>query len=393
MPHERLRHALPLLKKFGSFSPIAGVLGLRQVGKTTLLSQQLGVKNCYSLDDIELREEAQNSPKIFLNKISLPAILDEVQKAPEHFDALKLRVDRKRIPGQYYLTGSTEFSSKLGIRESLTGRIAILQLYPLTLAEAHGLPYEPKRVHAPLHHLENRFKSEQATQSLVRGGLPVPLFMRDAALRSLYFDQWIETAILRDLPRIFGRSYDMDISRNILERIGSILREGRIPSLSDFKLDSRKLRKYLSAMESIFLLRRIPCHTEGTGLDRWLFSDGGIAHSLMKTEHGEGATLTLARHFVMNEILANSQYSGQPIHPRYYKSAQAREGIDLVWNEIPIKIIHAPPSKVPLGWYEKPLIGAMKKLGATYGLIVAPVDQPTIPEKGGIAVVPWTYWS
>ncbi len=146
-------------------------------------------------------------------------------------------------------------------------------------------------------------------------------------------------------------------------------------------------------MESIFLLKRIPCHEEGTGLDRWMLGDTGLAAFLMKSEHGEGVTLSLARQFVLNEILGNCQYSGHPLHPRYYKSAQAKEAVDLVWNQVPIKIIHAPPSKVPLGWYEKPLLGAMKKLNAKRGLIVAPVDRADIPKKSGIGIVPWTYWS
>lgn len=393
MPHQRNRHAVGLLKKYGSFSPSVGVIGLRQVGKTTLLSGQMGIKNVYSLDDAILKDEAQSSAKIFLSKLSLPCVLDEVQKAPALFDALKLRIDRKRIPGQYYLTGSTEFTAKVGIRESLTGRIASLQLYPMTLAESHQLKFEPKRVAQPIHSIKMRFSSEHAADVLIKGGLPVPLFMRDSSLRALYFDQWIETALLRDLPRVYGRSYDPDVSRNILSRIGVLLKEGEVPGLGHFKLEIRKLRKYLAAMESLFLLRRVPCHESGTGLDRWMLGDGGLASSLINAKHGEGVTLSLARHFVMNEILANSQYAANPVHPRYYKSAQAKESVDLIWNGIPIKIIHAPPSRVPMGWIEKPLLGAMKKMSSKIGLIVAPVDHPDLPKKAGIGVVPWTYWS
>jgi len=68
-------------------------------------------------------------------------MIDEVQKAPNLFDAIKLRVDKKRIPGSYFLTGSSSFSSKIGIHESLTGRIAISHLHPLSLAELHAAPF------------------------------------------------------------------------------------------------------------------------------------------------------------------------------------------------------------------------------------------------------------
>ncbi|MEO5969792.1 MAG: AAA family ATPase [Bdellovibrionia bacterium] len=393
MPHDRIRHGLDLIKKLASFSPLVGVVGLRQVGKTTLLCKQLGIDDVYSFDDPEIRNEARSSSKTFLGKLNLPCVLDEVQKAPEIFDSLKLRVDRKRIPGQYYLTGSTEFSSKLGIRESLTGRIATLQLFPLTLSEAHQLPLQVARTEGPIHSLNVRFPSDQAMNALTQGGLPVPMFMRDSATRALYFDQWIETALLRDLARVYGRNYDMDIAVSILERMGGLMREGRMPGLGDFKTEKRKLRNYLSAMESIFLLKRIPCHEAGTGLDRWIFGDAGLAAHFIKTLHGEEVTLSLARQFVFNEILANTQYSGHRMHPRYFKSAQAKEAVDLIWNDIPIKIVHAPPGNIPLGWYEKPVLGAMKKLGSKIGLIVAPVDRADLPKSKGIGIVPWTYWS
>ncbi len=393
MPHERNRHGIEILKKYASFSPSVGVVGLRQVGKTTLLSQQLGIKNLYSLDDLSLREEATSSPRTFLSKLSLPCVIDEIQKAPNLFDALKLKIDTKRVPGRYYVTGSTEFSAKVGVRESLTGRMAMLQLFPMTLAEAHQLPLSGARLKMPNHSLSPRLGAEAAGDALLKGGLPVPLFLRDPEARRLYLDQWIETALVRDLPKVFGRSYDLDLARNVLERMGQVMRDGEVPSLGHFKMESRKLRRYLFALEGIFLVRRVPCHEEGTGLDRWMLGDGGLAASIMSASHGEGVTLSLARHLVLNEILAGRQYVGHPLHPRYYKSAQAKEGVDLVWDGIPIKILHAPPSRIPLGWYEKPVIGAMKKLGAKVGLLVAPVDQADLPKKGGIGIVPWTHWS
>ncbi len=127
-----------------------GVLGLRQCGKSTLLSSLLGVPNQVTLDDQDAVEDARISAKNFLAKLPTPLAIDEAQKVPALFDAIKLAVDRRRAPGKYFLTGSSQFSARLGIRESLTGRIGLHYLYPLTLAEAHQVDFSPERA-TPLH--------------------------------------------------------------------------------------------------------------------------------------------------------------------------------------------------------------------------------------------------
>src|SRR3989338_457958 len=182
MPHDRKRDALGQIRKLGSFWPVTGILGLRQVGKTTLLRKLAGVENFVSLDDEEMREEALHSAKNFLSKLTPPIIIDEIQKAPSLFDAIKLKVDQRKIPGSYFLTGSSTFSSKLGIRESLTGRIGLLRLYPFTLSEVHQKEFETERASFS-HKKPPRFSSEDVIRSLATGGLPVPVFTRDAEQR------------------------------------------------------------------------------------------------------------------------------------------------------------------------------------------------------------------
>src|SRR5690242_13278622 len=117
MPHLRPRFATQLIEKLSKLWPVIGVIGMRQSGKTTLVQKLLNVSQVISFDDLAIREEAQHSPGTLLEKLPTPVVLDEVQKAPAIFDAIKLKVDRKKVPGSYYLTGSSAFSSKIGIRE------------------------------------------------------------------------------------------------------------------------------------------------------------------------------------------------------------------------------------------------------------------------------------
>jgi hypothetical protein len=390
MPHRRYRHALKQIQKLGSFWPVTGILGLRQVGKTTILRELLEIKNFVTLDDEEAREEALGSAKNFLSKLSPPVIIDEVQKAPALFDAIKLKVDNKKIPGTYYLTGSSAFSSKIGIRESLTGRIGTLQLYPFTLAEIFQETFQQQRA-SLCHNLPIRFTLEQVIQNLKMGGLPVPVFSRDAEQRNLYFKNWLDTTIVRDIARAYGKGYDLDVSWSILRQFGKILRDGELPSLRCFKQDSRIIRRYLAAFENVFLVKKLPIHEEAVGDDVWIFSDSGIAKTIIGTEFGPGATLSLARIFILKEIQAAFEYAGKALHPCYYKSARGSP-IDLVGDDVIIKI-STETKGGRLSYEERSLAGAMKKLCINKGLLVVPVERYSPPKAKGISVVPWGYWS
>jgi len=329
------------------------------------------------MDDDDVRTDATNAPKVFLSKYPRPFVIDEIQKVPKLFDALKSEVDKKRSPGTFFITGSQSFSRGAHIRESLTGRIGTLKLYPLTLREAHE-DDEPLTI-------------ELFVKSMTRGGLPIPMFLRDDESRRLYWDGWIETTLIRDLAKAYGRGYDLDFANIILKEISNQLAQGEYPEISKFSKDSRKTLKYLKAMESIFLLNRVPCHDQGIGRDHWLLGDSGLAAHLLRAKIGTPeASLTLARHTLYNEIAAHRQYQLQKLEITYYKSARG-EPIDFVVDGIPIKVIEK--SSGALGWYEKGLLGALKTLRAKQALLCAPIEKSDPIQKKGISRVSWLHFS
>src|SRR4051812_45070368 len=111
---------------------------MRQVGKSTLL-RQIG-SSYLTLDQEEFLQKLDRGDWSEVESASPPAVIDEAQKSPRLFDRIKLLVDRRKRPGQFILTGSVRFLSRKQIRESLTGRTSLLELLPLTLAEAHSKP-------------------------------------------------------------------------------------------------------------------------------------------------------------------------------------------------------------------------------------------------------------
>jgi predicted AAA+ superfamily ATPase len=404
MPHSRHRFATPWIHKLAKLWPAIGILGLRQVGKTTLLREQLTFSHYLTLDSDAVREEARDSAEVFLARRETPLILDEIQKEPKLFDAVKNQVDLRKRPGMYYLSGSSEFSSEMGIRESLTGRLGKLQLHPLCLAEALDKPFDPTRAE-PFHGQKTRFSVQEFSRGMTLGGLPRPMFLRDADSRAMYWSSWIETTAYRDVARVFtarsgstearGRTkaYDPEITLQILSEIGRLLNEGELPTSELIQVrprDRRKLPHYLSALQTVFVLRRVPCHENGTGRDVWLPTDSGLSAAITGSGPEASSALNLARIYLMNEILCVNAYQGKKPRLRYFKSAKGKP-VDWVWENVPIKVIAASDPK-NFSFESRALEGAMKKLGSKRALLVAPIDVPIL-HKTGVSVVPWGYWS
>jgi predicted AAA+ superfamily ATPase len=396
MPHQRKRHAEVRIQKLAKFWPIVGVLGMRQVGKSTILRDRLQIENYLTLDNEDTRREAETSVQTFIGRNeTMSTVIDEVQKVPKLFDAIKAQVDRRKRPGQWYLSGSVAFSGKIGIRESLTGRIGLTHLYPMGLSELHSkeiLGWSPKiYLENELHKDKCRFRSDEIASQMELGGLPVPAFIRKPELREQYWQSWFETTIVRDAAKAFGRGFDAEKCMGVVRQLALALRDGEYPSLEYVTIDKRVAKKYITALESIFFLRRISIYDLGIGKDHWIFGDSGLAFFLSGEIRGPSITLALARHYILNEIFSYYEYHGHPIPRLYYKSSRSSI-VDLVIKDIPIKIIAEGISPTKMGWHERPLLGAMKKLGATTGLIVAPVDYIHLPKKG-VGIVPWSYWS
>ncbi|MDO4987987.1 MAG: AAA family ATPase [Synergistes sp.] len=156
---------LALLRLAGQF-PVIAVTGPRQSGKSTLVQAVFPDKRYISFDEKNMRELAKSNPEDFIRAFPNGMIIDEAQKVPEIFDAVKLSVDRgEYIPGKYILTGSSQFRLKENITDSLSGRVGLIKLLPFSiqeLKEAQLLPNDPydvmlKGFYPPLHDTKKHF--------------------------------------------------------------------------------------------------------------------------------------------------------------------------------------------------------------------------------------------
>ena len=124
------------LQRLTGLFPAVAVSGARQTGKTTLLKHCFPGYRYVSLDLPSKAEQAERNPDDFLREHPDPLIVDEVQYAPGLFRHLKGAIDQRRhANGRFLLTGSQHFTLMEGVSESLAGRIGLVELETLALAE------------------------------------------------------------------------------------------------------------------------------------------------------------------------------------------------------------------------------------------------------------------
>lgn len=162
--------------------PVVVVTGARQTGKTALLRRLFPSHAFVSLDLPTQAEQAEKEPDAFLARVAAPAIIDEVQYAPQLFRYLKAVVDgRRRTPGQFLLTGSQRFALMAGVSESLAGRAELIELETLAFSEIAAA--------AP---------ATGVVSAVVRGGYP-ELHAAPEIDTAAFYNSYIATYLERDV--------------------------------------------------------------------------------------------------------------------------------------------------------------------------------------------------
>ena len=114
------------------------VTGARQTGKSTLLRHLFTGRDYVSFDDPFIEDQAKNASDMFMMFNPPPVILDEVQRVPELFRYIKMQCDGSEKRGLYALSGSQPFRLMQNVSESLSGRVAVIEMLPLSLREITG---------------------------------------------------------------------------------------------------------------------------------------------------------------------------------------------------------------------------------------------------------------
>lgn len=240
--------------------PAIVVTGPRQSGKTTLLKHEFGKTHRYfNLENPDIRLRAKSDPIGFLNQITTPVIFDEIQYIPELLPYIKSRIDNNRVPGQWLLTGSQQFSMMQNISESLAGRAAILSLLPFSLSEIFDRGSLTFSVNELFTH---RFKQKDVPNIdiidiILRGSYP-EIISNASIERSIWYGSYIVTYLERDIRNI-SQVGDLSQFEIFLRALAS--RTGQILDLSaisrEIGVSFTTAKRWLSLLQTgyqVFLL-------------------------------------------------------------------------------------------------------------------------------------------
>ena len=271
--------------------PVVVLSGLRQSGKSTLLTEErdLLTRTYWTLDDFEVLAAARSDPEALVSA-SDPITIDEVQRCPEILPAIKRVVDRARKPGRFLLSGSANLALIAGVSETLAGRAVYLTLFPMTRREIRRQTQRPSSLMRLLAegHFPQGSTEPISNSEVLLGGLP-PVCLEPEQDPELWFRGYVQTYVERDVRQL-SQIADLIAFRNFTNL--TALRTAQVVNISmlgrDAKLSAATASRYLHLLEASFLVRQIPpfLHNHSSRLiksPKLYLTDSGLAAYLTQT--------------------------------------------------------------------------------------------------------------
>ena len=325
-------------------SPAVLIHGPRQCGKTTL-AQVVGERMGYgyiTFDDDVARGAAQSDPAGFVADLPKRSILDEVQRVPSLFAALKTAIDRKRVAGRFILTGSANVLLVPRLADSLAGRLEILRLHPLAQCElARRAPGFLDTLFA------GGFKTRQTerlagqlAERIAAGGYPAALVRPAGRRRTVWYRDYLDALVQRDV-RDLARINSLDALPRLLTLAAAQTAQMlNVSSLAaPFQLSRPTIHDYVTLLERIFLVEKLP-PWHSNRLSRLVktpklhVGDTGLACALLGLDSSAlAADRPLLGHFletfVFQELRRQASWHDDPLTFFHYRDRDDAE-VDIV---------------------------------------------------------------
>lgn len=341
------RHAKKTIERMANSYPAVLVTGARQTGKTTLLQKSIESKNIQYLtfDDPMEEASAKSDPKSFLEFHPYPYMFDEIQYIPDLFRYLKIQIDKNRHNGMYFLTGSQQFKLMETASESLSGRIGIVELYPLSAREIRGEEFSENFISSKdfilsrnSNFTQNDFSVEKTWKAIFAGGYPE--VVKGNVLPKDFYANYLKTYIERDIKKLTQVADEMQFLQFIsvvASRTSQLLNYSDISK--DCGISEVTAKKWISLLVSsglVYLLQPYSTNIEKRVVKtpKLYFMDTGLAAYLtrwtnpdvMRTGAMAGAFFET---YVVSEIIKSFANNGEEAPIYFYRDKDKYE-IDLL---------------------------------------------------------------
>jgi uncharacterized protein len=270
------------------------VNGARQAGKSTLV-RQIAADKAAEWRDLDLPQDRQSALEDPVGFVSFDGLLviDEIQRAPELLLAIKVAVDADPRPGRFLLTGSARLLGLRDLPDTLPGRMETIELWPFSQGEidrtTDGFVDAAFALGPELHH-ESKVSRADYADRVVRGGLPEAVARTDSRRRGRFFDSYLQNLIDRQVTQLgeIERTAQLKALLGLLAaRSGQLVAAGSLES--DLQISRPTVARYMTLLEEIFLIKRIPgwsrnLGTRTTATPKLIFADSGIAARLLSVD-------------------------------------------------------------------------------------------------------------
>ncbi|MCV2219371.1 ATP-binding protein [Thauera sp. Sel9] len=331
------RHITPQLLEALADTPVVLINGARQTGKSTLAQslREATPRRYLTLDEHTTLAAARSDPSGFITALAGPIAIDEIQRAPELFLAIKAAVDRNRQPGRFLLTGSANVMLLPALADSLAGRMEIVQLTPLSCAEQAGFPhfnradwlFDGNIAAQPLPPCEREFFID----TLLAGGFPEAVARSTPRRREAWFDSYLQAVLQRDVRELahLEQLTEMpNLVQLLAHRSASLLNFAELSRSSG--LAQTTLKRYFTLLETLFLVQRIPAWERNPAkrlvkAPKIFLPDSGLlahlcGHSAAALDAAQGLPGDLVETFVAAELLKHLAFSARGLSLWHYRT-------------------------------------------------------------------------
>lgn len=401
------RHYHQIITELLGYFPCVAITGVRQCGKTTLLQQLPPLWKIYDLEKSSDFDIIARDPDLFFRLNPDFIALDEAQLLPELCSALRVAIDANRSrSGRFIITGSSSPELLRSISETLAGRVAIIEMAPLSLSEAYEMK-QPRlySLIAQRNTLAKEFLTlpssdlsvSQQHDYWMRGGYPELWVKKSPRFTKLWMQNYLKTYFERDIVRLFP-GLNRERYRQFINMLGQL--SGNIINYSQVArtlgVSQPTVREYFNIAHGTYVWRHIPAYEKNAQKrivkhPKGYLRDSGLLNHFLHLQNLDDLLAHPAmghswESMVIENLLRGLTIQGISFDYFHYRTSAGAE-VDLVlegeFGLIPVEIKYG--QKVSLRSL-RGIRGFLNDFNCSYGIVVSNTERLALIDENLISI-------